>query len=557
MCSACVRSTDVLVLGAGLAGLRAALSCLQADPGLHVLVVSATSGPSGSSFANQNNALGIHACLTQSQRQAYIAEVLALNAALIAPQVRARQEQATRQRPQPPDRSTPPHRKPTGAARPEAVLPQEVPLWSGPPLLLDPHLVSIQAQEGAQRLADLADLGCRFERSSGNALVPRSSCFSPQSRRAYVFTDLAQAHGCFMHRLQERGCAFLHGWQAVALTPQSAATGPGAFLVQDSGGEPTYVAAKAVIVALGGPARLFAHCMAGPNPGYSHGLLLEAGAAMANLGLLQFMWGTVPEKQFWQPAATGADGYALLAPADRFSQMASRSRQQPPGQAADTTAAATESLAAHWDALCAQRAGHCPFGYGLEDAVLDLTLAQAMDSNGCVCLRGPGGERIRVAPMAHASNGGAVIDENARTTLPGILACGECATGMHGANRLGGAMVLACQVFGHRAGLEAARLAGGQARVCRPKDVPPPGVLESSFAADAEERRQGLAWLAQGLSERAVLGGRPGADVFLRQVRESLATARDRQLVLSLLTAAGILESLPYRPMRPPGRQGI
>lgn len=61
--------------------------------------------------------------------------------------------------------------------------------------------------------------------------------------------------------------------------------------------------------------------------------------------------------------------------------------------------------------------------------------------------------------MAHAGNGGAVIDAHGQTSVAGLFACGECATGMHGANRIGGAMVLATQVFGHRAGVAAARMA--------------------------------------------------------------------------------------------------
>ncbi|MDY7002291.1 MAG: FAD-binding protein, partial [Thermodesulfobacteriota bacterium] len=44
------------------------------------------------------------------------------------------------------------------------------------------------------------------------------------------------------------------------------------------------------------------------------------------------------------------------------------------------------------------------------------------------------------------------IDENGRTSVPGLFAIGECASGMHGANRIGGAMVAATQVFGARAG---------------------------------------------------------------------------------------------------------
>jgi L-aspartate oxidase len=69
------------------------------------------------------------------------------------------------------------------------------------------------------------------------------------------------------------------------------------------------------------------------------------------------------------------------------------------------------------------------------------------------------GQEFRLECCAHAGNGGAVVDRHGQTSVAGLFACGECATGMHGANRLGGGMVLASQVFGARAGAGAARWA--------------------------------------------------------------------------------------------------
>jgi succinate dehydrogenase/fumarate reductase flavoprotein subunit len=62
--------------------------------------------------------------------------------------------------------------------------------------------------------------------------------------------------------------------------------------------------------------------------------------------------------------------------------------------------------------------------------------------------------------VAHqCSNGGFKIDENGQTTIPGLYAVGESATGAYGADRLGGAMMTSCQVFGARAGRHAASTA--------------------------------------------------------------------------------------------------
>ena len=71
---------------------------------------------------------------------------------------------------------------------------------------------------------------------------------------------------------------------------------------------------------------------------------------------------------------------------------------------------------------------------------------------------------VEVAPAPHTSLGGVAIDENGRTSLPGLLACGEITGGIHGANRIGGNAGLETMVFGMAAGRAAAcaepRIAG-------------------------------------------------------------------------------------------------
>ena len=61
-------------------------------------------------------------------------------------------------------------------------------------------------------------------------------------------------------------------------------------------------------------------------------------------------------------------------------------------------------------------------------------------------------EPVEIAPAAHTSCGGVRIDEACRTGIPGLIACGEVAGGLHGANRLGGNAGLETMVFGRVAG---------------------------------------------------------------------------------------------------------
>ena len=79
-------------------------------------------------------------------------------------------------------------------------------------------------------------------------------------------------------------------------------------------------------------------------------------------------------------------------------------------------------------------------------------------------------EPVPVACFAHAINGGLKIDVNGRTSLPGLYAAGEVAGGPHGADRLGGNMLLSCQVFGARAGRSAARRAAETGYAVFPKE---------------------------------------------------------------------------------------
>jgi L-aspartate oxidase len=66
-------------------------------------------------------------------------------------------------------------------------------------------------------------------------------------------------------------------------------------------------------------------------------------------------------------------------------------------------------------------------------------------------------ERVPVAPAAHYLIGGIATDLHGRTSLPGLLAVGECAcTGLHGANRLASNSLSECFVFGARAAVAAA-----------------------------------------------------------------------------------------------------
>src|SRR5687767_2063820 len=66
-------------------------------------------------------------------------------------------------------------------------------------------------------------------------------------------------------------------------------------------------------------------------------------------------------------------------------------------------------------------------------------------------------EPMEVGPTTHYIMGGIRVDGDTQmSTVPGLFACGECAAGLHGANRLGGNSLSDLLVFGQRAGEHAA-----------------------------------------------------------------------------------------------------
>ena len=464
-----ILETDILVLGAGLAGLRAALAAKEFAPALRVTLVSPRARPSGSSFANRNNALGMQAP-TPDQAETFVAEVLRLGA--------------------------------PGAVRPQ--------------------LVQALAQDAPACLYFLLGLGLGFRREASGTLQLFPGCFST-APRAVVFDGLAQAHAAFLDRTQHLGVEVIHGFEALELTqkkPGARVIGAHLCTLRKTGGvrQTLAVRAQSVVAALGGPAPLFARRICGPGgSGLAYGLLASAGARLANTEFLQWFWVEAKSLAFVNPGE-------LVWP-QRLAHLAHA------------------------------RLAHCPMANGpqLADVALDLDLLARLGSGGA----GAGGvvraqhrERgpLDLVLAAHAGNGGALIDLQGRTSVPGLFACGECATGMHGANRLGGGMVLSALAFGARAGRAAAQEAiqeatglehGGRKDSTAPdKDLLGPDEFAAGPNLDGSGRETArmLRWIRPGMQRF----GPPEAvkDAARRQARQNFV-ARLRGIAAETRPDAG------------------
>jgi L-aspartate oxidase len=110
-------------------------------------------------------------------------------------------------------------------------------------------------------------------------------------------------------------------------------------------------------------------------------------------------------------------------------------------------------------------------------------------------------DRLPVGPAAHYLMGGVVTDLDGRTSLPGLFAAGEVAcTGVHGANRLASNSLLEGLVFGARAGraMRAWRDAAWPEPVSRPLEAPPPAGAVGKPAM-AEDDLRSLMWQEAGV----------------------------------------------------------
>jgi succinate dehydrogenase / fumarate reductase flavoprotein subunit len=93
---------------------------------------------------------------------------------------------------------------------------------------------------------------------------------------------------------------------------------------------------------------------------------------------------------------------------------------------------------------------------------------------------------MEVGPTTHYIMGGIRVDGDTQSsTVPGLFAAGECAAGLHGANRLGGNSLSDLLVFGRRAGESAAALA----REGRPPTIAPAAIEEAARDAIAPFER--------------------------------------------------------------------
>ncbi|MBC2734783.1 MAG: FAD-binding protein [Desulfobacteraceae bacterium] len=306
----------------------------------------------------------------------------------------------------------------------------------------DPKLARILVEESGDRVKDLVSYGVRFKKTDDGRFHRAKGCFS-ETERALITADFDNVRKAFLSILRQHRVRILTG-TVIDLVVRDAVCA-GAFIF-DSANTFSLIDAKATIMAAGGGGAIYENHLCGAeSTGDGYALAIRAGARLLNMEFIQFMLG-IKSKENRQ-----------FLPRHRLYQhnILLDGMGKPVLERCLPEAIQRENVVR-------LRQNHCPASTCDASFIIDQSVWQATRETGSVFWNADRHPSVipEVVHMAHAFNGGIRIDARAASTLSGLFAAGEAAAGPHGADRIGGCMMTATQVFGKRAGQFAAQHAG-------------------------------------------------------------------------------------------------
>jgi succinate dehydrogenase / fumarate reductase flavoprotein subunit len=352
--------------------------------------------------------------------------------------------------------------------------------------LNDPKMAEIHAKESPERVQTLQEWGALFDRTEEGDIHQRPFGGHRHDRLAHV----GDRTGLEMLRtLQDKAVAEdIDVYQECTVTSllQDGERVAGAFGYWRDDGTPVLFRAKAVVLATGGVGKLYR--ITSNSWEYTadgHAMAMRAGAELVDMAFVQFhptgmVWPKSVQGTLVTEGVRGEGGVLLNSDGERF-------MFEYVPEAYEGSVAETEAEAQRWvdgdedarpppelltrDVVARAILDEVSAGRGSEHGGAYLDIA-SQRSDEFIHQKLPAmvhqfkklagiditEEPMEVAPTCHYMMGGVSVDpETQETSVPGLYASGEVAGGLHGANRLGGNSLSDLLVFGNRAGVHAGR----------------------------------------------------------------------------------------------------
>ena len=318
----------------------------------------------------------------------------------------------------------------------------------------DQDAIEAMCREAPQDILELERMGVIFSRTPEGRIAQRPFGGAGFPRTCYAAdrTGHALLHAMY-EQLMKRRCQVYEEWYVTALlVEQGRCCGVVAWDLVHGGLQ--ILRAKAVILATGGSGRVFSTSTnAVINTGDGMALAYRAGLPLEDMEFVQFHPTTLKDTGILiTEGARGEGGYLLNTLGERFMK-----RYAP--EQMELATRSTVSLAIGQEIQEGRGVDGCVLldlrhlGRARILERLPQIRELALEFAGLDPIETP----IPIRPGAHYQMGGVKTNAWGETDLPGLFAAGECAcVSVHGANRLGGNSLLETIVFGRRAGTRAA-----------------------------------------------------------------------------------------------------